>query len=353
MNIIHIGNVALEANGVGRVIENLSKEQIKLGHNVMVLTAIVKKEPLPLFQEVHSVKDFKAIVDKFKPDIFVFHSLYIWEYIKFYPYLLKNKIPYLIQLHGALSVQNYKKNHLKKWLANELFYNRFIQNAKSIIYLNNSEYNNSIVKNINPKSIIIPNGCPITKIPTVKRDNIDKTEIIYLGRIDYHHKGLDKLLDAIHILKNDDISNLIHFSFYGNGHIDQINKLKSELADLSPLADFYGSAYGDTKINAFCKSDIFILTSRYEGMPMGILEALSYHIPCIITKETNMSDIISDYNCGWISKLEASEIASTIKKAIYEYKIKKDELRYASFEASKIFMWDKIAELSIHQSPYF
>lgn len=91
MNIIHIGNVALEANGVGRVIENLSKEQIKLGHNVMVLTAIVKKEPLPLFQEVHSVKDFKAIVDKFKPDIFVFHSLYIWEYIKFYPYLLKSE----------------------------------------------------------------------------------------------------------------------------------------------------------------------------------------------------------------------------------------------------------------------
>lgn len=349
MNIIHIGNVGIEANGVGRVIENLSQEQIKLGHNVLALTARVKKEPLPLFQEVHSIKDFTHIVDEFNPDIFIFHSLYIGEYIKFYPYLLEKKIPYLIQLHGALSRQNYKKNHLKKWLANTFFYNRFIRNAQSIIYLNKSEYDNSIVKEINPKNTIIPNGCPILKMSDIKRNANDRLEITYLGRIDFHHKGLDKLLEAIQILQKDSIKNDIHFSIYGNGEEEQIDKLKNDIKGLSPLVDFYGAVYGDKKIMAFRKSDIFILTSRYEGMPMGVLEALSYQIPCILTPETNMEDIIREYKCGWITEFESSKIAFTIKKAAKEYRKEKEELRGNSYNASKEFMWDKIAEMSINQ----
>ena len=43
MKIAHIGNVALKANGVGEVITNLSMAQRQSGHDVMVLTAKVKK----------------------------------------------------------------------------------------------------------------------------------------------------------------------------------------------------------------------------------------------------------------------------------------------------------------------
>ena len=42
-----------------------------------------------------------------------------------------------------------------------------------------------------------------------------------------------------------------------------------------------------------CDKHIYILTSRYEGMPLTVLEALSCGCPCLITSQTNMEDLIS------------------------------------------------------------
>ncbi len=347
MNIIHIGNVGLRANGVGQVIEKLSQAQRNAGHKVTVLTARQKKEALPDFKEIHSIKDFQEIINQSNPDIFIFHSLYIREYIRFYKYLLKRKIPYLIQLHGALSKENYKKNFLKKWIANILFFNRFIKSAKSIIYLNRNEYENSIVKNINPSRIFIPNGCPEAQLRSNTDRKKERIEILYLGRIDFHHKGLDKLIGAIKILDKEGFANKIHFSIYGFGEQDEMDKLKTELTKLDNIAHFYGPIYGEKKNEVYEESDIFILTSRYEGMPMGVLEALSYRLPCIVTEATNMGEVINNYNCGWITEFNDVEIAKTIKNAIIDYQENKTTLNKHCQVASQQFLWSKIGEDSI------
>lgn len=353
MKIIHIGNVGLRANGVGQVIENLSYEQKKAGHHITILTARKKKEPLDSFIEIHKLSEFKHVIDNIKPDIFIFHSLYIYEYIKFYTYLIQKKIPYLIQLHGALSKENYKKNFIKKWIANVLFFNKFIRRAKSIIYLNKNEYDQSIVKTINPSYLIIPNGCPEVKNEmTIDRCN-HKVEILYLGRIDFHHKGLDKLIEAIRILNSENLSTKVHFSFYGFGDQIEIERLMTEFSNLDHIANYYGPIYGLSKNKVYQKSNIFILTSRYEGMPMGVLEALANRLPCIITEATNMGKIIKDYNCGWITNFEAKDIANTIKSAFEEYSNNSLQFKKNAELASQQYTWRSIAEESIKKYSKF
>ncbi len=348
MKIMHIGNVQLKANGVGQVINDLSEAQRKLGHEVITLTARHKQEDLPSFVEIHTKKELTALLNSFQPDIFVFHSLYIWEYIKFYKILRKRNIPFLLQLHGALSEENYRKSHFKKVIANALFYTTFIKAAEKIIYLNQGEYSKSIVKRINSNSAIIPNGCHTPDIvPQLRNGNNSKIKFLYLGRIEIYNKGLDVLVEAITKLRDNGYADKIHFTFFGIGEANHLVRFSEMLKPLQEIAEFRGSAYGKDKEAAYQNSDYFILTSRYEGMPMAILEALSYGRACFITPATNMADIITEYNCGYVSTLNADTLANDIIKAANEFETRKVEMFNNSLKAAEAYHWIEIAKKSI------
>lgn len=349
MRIAHIGNVNCKANGVGQVIKALSEAQIGLGHDVLTLTARHKQDGLDSFIEVHKSSDFINLIDKFHPDIFVFHSLYIWEYIRFYKILKKRNIPYLLQLHGALSEENYKKSHSKKMIANALFYNKFIKRARRIIYLNQGELDKSIVKRINSNSVIVPNGCKTPNLsPSIRHRENGKIEFLYLGRIEIYHKALDVLVNAIENLKNMGRTDKIHFTFYGIGEEDHLSRFKEMLKPIAKIATFKGPAYGEVKDMAYQNADYFILTSRYEGMPMAVLEALSYGRPCFVTPATNVADIIRKYECGYVSELNADLLASDIIKASEYYENNSETLFKNSLMAANDYHWNQIARKTIN-----
>lgn len=348
MKIAHIGNVCRIANGIGTVIKSLSIAQRNNGNDVLVLTALKKIDALPEFHEIHSKSEFKSLMLSFNPDIFIFHSLYIWEYIGFFKILLKLKIPFLIQLHGALSIENYNKNHYKKLIANSLFYGRFLKKAHAIIYLNKGEYEKSIVKRFNPNSCIIPNGCtkPIA-FPSMSIRQNSKIEILYLGRIDYYHKGLDILINALSILQENGYADYVHFKFFGIGNNDSVTRFEKDITTISDIAEYYGPAYDMVKDEAFRNANIFILTSRSEGFPMGILEAISYGLPCIVTPATNVADIIDNNDCGWVTELDSTTIVKTIKYAIEQYHERKDKLFQNCINLANKYTWDAVAKKSI------
>ena len=63
---------------------------------------------------------------------------------------------------------------------------------------------------------------------------------------------------------------------------------------------------------------IFVLTSRFEGHPMGLIEALSYGLPSLVTTGTNMAKEIESNNAGWIAETEIESIVIAIKRLIRE-----------------------------------
>lgn len=351
MRIIHIGNVNRIANGVGQVISKLAAAQRQLGHEVITLTAIVKHDELPEFTEIHSKNDFCQLIESFRPDIFIFHSLYKFEYIKFYPFLVKRNIPYLITLHGALSLENYRNNHLKKWLANQFFFKKFLKKARTIIYLNKAEKEKSIVPLINPRSAVIPNGCTInTSLNFIEESAHSENKplrILYIGRIDIYHKALDILTDSIksYLINKDNPET--DFIFYGIGDKREIQSFESMLSPPNRNIRFLGGIYGEEKDNAYRQADIFILTSKSEGMPMGILEALSFGLPCIVTPNTNMADIIKKYDCGWVVDCDKESVLYGLEKAVKDYQARPVALQKNALEASKHFSWHSIALKSI------
>lgn len=347
MKILHIAPIGHIAEGIGTVLNRLVPEQQKLGHDVKVVS--VKKNVLYDIEVITITKEhiFSDFTDKWRPDIVVFHSVFFLPYLKFVNLLNAKQVPYLIQLHGGLSKENYKKGKLKKFVALQFGFKYFIRHAQSIIYLNTNEYNNSIVKDFNLNSTILPNGCENVTNICVEKSLDSKVDIVYIGRIDMVHKGNDKLLEALEILSREGEQNF-KLSVYANPSDPDLTVFKNAIANKLELVEYKGPIYGKEKEDRLRKADIFLLTSRYEGMPMGVLEALSYGIPCLVTPGTNMTDVIDKFKAGWVVDFDASKIAHTLKVATNDYISNSQRYRRSARELSQQYNWEVIAATSIN-----
>ncbi|MFN8486156.1 MAG: glycosyltransferase family 4 protein [Caldilineaceae bacterium] len=61
-----------------------------------------------------------------------------------------------------------------------------------------------------------------------------------------------------------------------------------------------------------CASDIFMLSSDYEGMPNVILEAMAQGIPCISTRVNGVQTLIEQGINGWITEPNAAALAEAV-----------------------------------------
>ncbi|MFM0792713.1 glycosyltransferase [Streptococcus suis] len=298
---------------------------------------------------------FADYIKFFSPDIVIFHSFYFWEYIKLYKILKKNNIPYFIQPHGSFMIESMKKSKIKKTVARAFFFNKFVRNSDGIVYLNQSEQKSSLYKC--ETNLIIPNGITIEDSLRKKGNKYKSSssvEFYYLGRFDINHKGLDILIDALEMLDNSSEGRMITFSFYGVGSHSQVKYIENRIHRLRNINVFNrGPLLGKEKVEHLC-GKIMVLTSRYEGFPMTVLEALSYGNPCIVTKETNVLDEVVLNNLGWACSLDAQSIASAMLKAYDDYLTSQEEyfancVNYVSSEYS----WKRIAQISYEELKKF
>ena len=117
------------------------------------------------------------------------------------------------------------------------------------------------------------------------------------------------------------------------------SQIKDESNKLPTLND---EISGKEKENAIMNSDIFVMTSRFEGHPMGMIEALAYGLPCFATSGTNMVDVIKEYDAGWICTAGKQSIEEALLLAISEKEKYKAKSRNA-IGLAKQYNWKKLA----------
>lgn len=344
MKIYHICSIFKPSNGIYFVLKNLVPLQRQLGNEVLVLNT--NKNGYTDENVVYcSYKFFHKLIESDLPNIVIFHGVFNKRIIPFSHLVMEKRIPYLIELHGALSKQNMKTSTFKKYLFNTFFLNNIIKKATGIIYLNQGELSNSTVNHLNNNHLVIPNGCEYSN--NIAPHCNDKLELIFIGRLDIEHKGLDIMIPAVKKAYKNGIN--LHLSIYGRGYEDELKWLNKELNGYEGIIDFYGEVFGVEKQNAFLKADVLLLTSRYEGFPIVVLEALSYGVPCIVTPNTNVGDLIKNNNCGWVSKLSVEGITSEIQKSSNCDTAQIKKLSENCINTAKEYTWEKIAEISIKE----
>ena len=78
---------------------------------------------------------------------------------------------------------------------------------------------------------------------------------------------------------------------------------------------FLGKKFGKEKLNILYSSDVFVHTSRHDGMPIAVLEAADLALPLLLSKGTNLGSYVNKYNAGKI--LEINNIEN-IEKSLFE-----------------------------------
>jgi glycosyltransferase involved in cell wall biosynthesis len=244
-------------------------------------------------------------------DLVHFHSVFIAENARAGSLL---DVPYVISPRGGYNRSVLRgRNRLAKriWLA--LHERRYVSSAQALHAVSVGEV--SELENLVPRSQIfyVPNGIdqhvldrPI-QAPEAKA-------LLFLGRLAIQHKGIDLLLAGYsrYLKKSGDKSSALIVAgpdFRGD------KRRVEERLDALGLQDrvsLPGGVFGHEKWGLIDRAYAFVLTSRWEGMPFALLEALAAGRPAVVTPETNLGDLVQKYGAGVQIPGDAESIAAGI-----------------------------------------
>jgi glycosyltransferase involved in cell wall biosynthesis len=147
----------------------------------------------------------------------------------------------------------------------------------------------------NRNTVFIPNG---VDRPEIKEANIitdkfglDKDSyILFLGRI-VPEKGLKYLINAFKDVRTD--KKLVIAG--ASGDTDRFVIELKEMAKSDDRIIFTGFVEGEELEEMFSNAYIYTLPSDLEGMPISLLEAMSYGNCCLTSDISECADVIEDY----------------------------------------------------------
>lgn len=202
--------------------------------------------------------------------------------------IFRKKIIY--HVHGGGFHNFYvKSNSLTKFLVSQ-----FLNHADVTICLSKS-WEKYFSTNFEPKRlVIVPNfiqkNC---SLKSYKKEG--KVIFLFLGKV-VATKGI---YDFIEVIKELLITYDNKFELWvgGNGEIQFLENLIKE-NKLEPYVKYLGWIKGDRKEEILKASDIYVLPSYKEGLPVSILEAMSYGMPIISTKVGGIPELVKDNVSG-------------------------------------------------------
>lgn len=191
----------------------------------------------------------------------------------------------VIHIHGGGFKEYYEKN--------TSFVHKNLLKCDTIIAL--TEYWKEFFEGLGFENIIVvPN---IVDSPTIqeRKCNDGKTHILYLGLIT-KAKGIFDLIDTINEHK-EELNGKIILHVGGNGETETIKKMIDDYL-LQDIVIYEGWVSGDKKVELLNYTDVFILPSYTEGLPISILEAMSYSLPVITTPVGGIPEVVKDGENG-------------------------------------------------------
>tara|TARA_Y100000768_G_scaffold386862_1_gene376334 strand:+ start:423 stop:1544 length:1122 start_codon:yes stop_codon:yes gene_type:complete len=369
MKILHVVPIQDKVSGPTNSVTNLAEAQSFHVERVGIVSTLGSKKISSKSVKFFSISNdnflkivfgfsYKKINQQFqKPNIVVFHDIYNIRQSLFLLSIINKKIKIFITPRGAFSPIAFKRSILKKSIYYFFFIKPILGYVEAFIALNQKE-SKFISDYTKKKTIILPNGVNnnskfykrYKKNYEFKKKN-NKIIIGFLGRFDVYIKGLDDLLEAFVDFQKKYNSKKIILVFIGGHSLKKpynsevyFNNIRNKLIFPKNFI-VKGPFYGKRKWSELSKLDILIQPSRTEGMPNSILEALSMAIPCCISEETNMKDIILNSKSGWIIKRDRKNIYNFFCKVSGFKKTKMIEkgLRGKKY-VDKNYNWEKISQ---------
>ncbi len=307
--------------GAETMCENLSTELARKGHKVTIVSlytyesAITKRLKERGIQIVFLDKKLgfdrsmlgkiRSLIKRTKPDVIHTH-----RYTAQYAILASLGLNVKARIHTVHNVAQKENTHLARRVNNFFFHccglvpvalTQLIK--KSII----EEY-----KLEETKIPVIYNGIPLENCKRKTSYEIGETiNILHIGRYS-EQKNHTEMIKAIVLLHSKYPNIKLHL--WGDGI------LRKTISD--SISNYYATDYiieyglCDAPYQHLKEADIFLLPSKYEGMPMTIIEAMGTALPIVASNVGGMPDIVEDQKNGLLCSPVAEDIAEKVETLI-------------------------------------
>lgn len=262
---------------------------------------------------IKTKKKLRKLYKDFKPDIVHSHL----ESVTFHTCraLSKFKVPIIQTIHSSV--------------INHLFVQKYYIKKRVSAYVSISEQLQQIINDKigikEENNYLIYNGVNIEEFKNENRKiNDEAKKIISIGRLT-PAKDYKNLFNAIKILEKKlkkDKSKIPEFLIVGDGELEKDLKELSKNLNIDDNVNFLGLR--DDIPELLSESDIYVMSSEWEGLSIALIEAAASGIPIIATNAGSNSEIINDGENGMIVSVKNSEVlADRLYKLIKNKKLRK------------------------------
>lgn len=281
--LFYIGN--LKKGGAERVVATLSNNLVK-NNDVTIITTTDEKIEYNLDKNIKilNLKNFSG-----KKNLLSKNIIYLKRLNKFIkdinPDIILGFLPEpsyrllilkpLIKAPVIISDRNDPKIEYHS-LKNKIIMKYLYRRADGFVF-QTKEAQNYFSKKIQEKSVVIAN--PIdNKFLNVSYDGIDSKEFINVGRLNEQKNQMFLLESFKEVIKKYPDHKLL---IYGTGNLKE--ELNNYINDNNLNRNIKLCGNVDNIENILRNKKAFILSSKYEGMPNALMEAMAVGMPCIST----------------------------------------------------------------------
>jgi len=285
---------------------NFMTECISKNSNIDILSVKGTGKPFYSFSGVNQILTFNDskhpvfdIVKKIKKE--QYNSVFIismgrlsFEFMLCLMFFKKNSFTKLIACeHVSFQSFNFLIKKMKLWA---------LKKYDKVVVLTELDKNYFLSKKINAIKILNP----INYRNHIKNKKFRKA--LAIGRLS-RQKGFDILLSIWKDFINNNPGWVLDIA--GDGECLEELKLQCQKLNISDSVSFLGKIQDVSSLYKY--SDMFLMTSRYEGLPLVLLEAKSWSLPCIAFDcPTGPREIIVDNKDGFL--IEMSDYYSYLEK---------------------------------------
>ena len=362
MKIAMIGHKRIPSRegGVEIVVEELSTRLVQMGHSVTAYNRKgknVSQKDADL--EEHKLKNYKGIkiVHVPTPDIkslnaiiysFLATIMAVFGNYDVIHYHAEGPCSMLIIPH-FLGIRTIATIHGLDWQRSKWggFATKFLKFGEKcaakyadevvVLSLNVQQY---FKDTYNRETIYIPNGVNESKFkePDIitKQFGLEKEKyILYLGRL-VPEKGITYLIDAYTELDTDYKLVIAGGGSHSSEYVQEVTQ-KAQKDDRIVMTGF---VQGDLLAELYSNCYLYVLPSDIEGMPISLLEGMSYGRKCLTSDIPENTEACQDY-AVYFKKSNVEDLRDKLKQSIDHPEIyhSREEIMDYCFNT---FNWDKV-----------
>ncbi|MCK4527251.1 glycosyltransferase family 4 protein [candidate division WOR-3 bacterium] len=347
-----LGGMAVHAH-------EMSKEQVRLGHDVTIMYASQRnKRSMHEFEHNYNTIQFEPIIklmgNSITPNLFFklnsikdnFDIIHAHSYLYFSTNLaaISRRLgspPLLITIHNMNThtappwFEEIYIPTIGKWTLNSA--------DKIICYTISEKVKLQNLGIESDKIAVIHNGIDTNKFIPKEKENSDRIRVLWIGRF-VPGKGVEYLINAFNILVYDFPGS--EFFMVGQGALKEKIKQKIRDFDLDKHVVIRDFIPNSKLVEIYQNSDVFVLSSLNEGVPRTILEAMACGIPIVCTELPQLVDVVK--GCGLLVPVRDSEaLADVISKVISDKELAQKLGETGRRRVAENYSWDDTVKKTI------